>query len=134
MKKTSLKENYEKACNAYLRAFCKKHGFGYEPDAWVAGEAGGVASIGDCYYPDMKTIITDMETGAPEEAFDKWHTYCLRAGSLGCETPSFKSRLAGCPVMPEAELEDLEAMHGKIEKIKEELENRIKNESHETED
>jgi hypothetical protein len=129
MKKTSLKENYEKACNAYLRAFCKKHGFGYEPDAWVAGKSGGVASIGDCYYLDMETIITDMETGAPEEAFKKWHGYCLRAGSLGCETPSFKSWLAGFPVMPEAELEELEAMHRKIEKLKEELENRIKRET-----
>ena len=27
---TKLKSDYEKACNAYLQAFCEKHGYDYE--------------------------------------------------------------------------------------------------------
>lgn len=44
-----LRKNYEDACNAYLRAFCQKHGYD-EDDAvnsWAAGDVGGIASVGD---------------------------------------------------------------------------------------
>jgi hypothetical protein len=119
-----MKKDYEKACNAYLRAFCNKHGFEYEPDAWVAGEVGGITCVSD-YYVDMRTIITDMESNAPEAEFMKWYDYCLRAGSLGCVTPNFKSWLAGCPVKSEAELEKFEKLHHQIEKLKEEFERTI---------
>lgn len=40
-----LRKNYEDACNAYLRAFCQKHGYD-EDDAvnsWAAGDVGGIA-------------------------------------------------------------------------------------------
>jgi hypothetical protein len=33
-----LKENYEKACNEILKAFCCQYELQYEKDAWVAGE------------------------------------------------------------------------------------------------
>jgi hypothetical protein len=120
-----LKQNYENACNAYLRAFCKKHGFDYEPDAWVAGEAGTVACVAD-YYVDMQTIIVDIDGNAPESEFAEWYDYCVRAGSLGCATPNFKSWLKVCPIRSESELKQLEDMKIKIEKIKEEFEDLIK--------
>ena len=44
-----MRKNYEDACNAYLRAFCQKHGYD-EDDAvnsWAAGDVGGIASVGD---------------------------------------------------------------------------------------
>lgn len=30
-----LRLSYNAVCNAYLAAFCEKHGYDYEPDAWV---------------------------------------------------------------------------------------------------
>ena len=40
---TKLKSDYEKACNAYLQAFCEKHGYDYEDAtrSWVGGDVGG---------------------------------------------------------------------------------------------
>ena len=38
-----LRLNYNAACNAYLAAFCEKHGYDYEPDAWVGDDPGGIA-------------------------------------------------------------------------------------------
>lgn len=38
-----LRLNYNEACNAYLMAFCEKHGFDYADAArsWVGGDVGG---------------------------------------------------------------------------------------------
>jgi hypothetical protein len=65
-----LRKNYEDACNAYLRAFCQKHGYD-EDDAvnsWAAGDVGGIASVGD-EFVNMDTIIADIDMQAPETAF-----------------------------------------------------------------
>ena len=36
MDKEKLKEDYENACNAYLKAFCEKHDYWYAGiEAWV---------------------------------------------------------------------------------------------------
>ena len=51
-----LKENYEKACNEYLKAFCSTYELQYEEDAWVAGDVGTIALIGD-YYIDFQNMI-----------------------------------------------------------------------------
>ena len=43
---TKIKSDYEKACNAYLQAFCEKHGYDYEDAArsWVGGDVGGITN------------------------------------------------------------------------------------------
>jgi hypothetical protein len=120
----NTKEKYTAACNEYLRAFCKKHNFEYDPQAWVGSEAGDIALLGD-YYTDMRTIITDIEHKAPEEAFFRWYDYCLRANAVEQPTPNFESWLAGCPVVSEEKLAQLEAMKANIEKLKKEFQDLI---------
>ena len=44
-----MRKNYEDACNAYLRAFCQKHGY------------------------DEDDAVNSWET-----AFGEWYDYCLR--------------------------------------------------------
>lgn len=79
--KTKLKSDYEKACNAYLKAFCKKHGYDYEDAArsWVGGDVGGITECAD-YIVRMDDIITDIDRDAPEDEFVKYYDYCLRVG------------------------------------------------------
>lgn len=72
MNKSELFENYQKACNDYLHAFCDKHDFLYEEDCWVADQPGTVALIGD-FFVGMETIITDINEDAPEDEFIKWY-------------------------------------------------------------
>ena len=116
-----LKQHYENACNAYLKAFCDKHGFDYEPDCWVANDTGTIACIAD-YFVSMETIITDINTDAPEEEFLKWYDYCLELSSLGVSgLPNFKSWLAGCPRKSDAEFEKIRQAKKEVEEAKRRL-------------
>ena len=59
-----LKERYRNICNEYLQRFCIKQGYHYEPnDAWVAGDAGDCATIGDYVFgyvvPEMQRILQE---------------------------------------------------------------------------
>jgi hypothetical protein len=117
MKKTveEMKQQYETACNAYLRAFCEKHDFEYEPDAWVLNEVGEIACVAD-YYVSMPTIRYDIDNDVDENEFVRWYDYCIRASTL-VPTPNFRSWCKGCPVESPEQLEKLESARRKIRGI-----------------
>jgi hypothetical protein len=69
-----LKTMYETACNAYLEAFCKKHDYQYDPDAWILGDPGTVACIEDIFV-DMQTIIEDIDRATTKEQFIEWYEH-----------------------------------------------------------
>jgi hypothetical protein len=124
MNKEKLKQNYKAACNAYLKAFCDKHDYEYDIEAWAGGDPGGIALIAD-YYVVMASITVDFDTVAPEEEFIRWYDYCLRAGTLNLTTPNFRSWLKGCPVRSDEELAEIENGHRKIDALKGSLEAHI---------
>lgn len=119
-----LKKNYEDACNAYLRAFCRKHGYDEEDaiDSWAAGDVGGIASVGD-EFVSMDTIIADIDTQAPENAFYEWYDYCYRLHMISDEitTPNYRSWLRGCPRKSEEEIAALEEAHKRVEAARQAL-------------
>lgn len=111
-----LRLNYNEACNAYLWAFCKKHGYDYEPDAWVANDHGGIAEIADMFVA-MSDIITDIDMDAPEDEYVKYYDYCLRVHSIAngeLKTPNYASWLRGCPRMDEEQIKRLEELQQDI--------------------
>jgi hypothetical protein len=89
-----LKYNYRVACNDYLRAFCLKHDYEFDEDAWVGDMPGTVACIGD-YIVEMDTIIADIDYNIPEEAFIRWYDYCERLPKNSDIYPNFKSWALG---------------------------------------
>jgi hypothetical protein len=94
--KSELYKNYEIACNAYLKAFCEKHGYCFDSYCyWVEDDAGTVAIISD-YWVDMQTIITDIECNAKEDEFLKWCDYCIELRTYGIgHIPNYKDWLNG---------------------------------------
>lgn len=111
-----LRLNYNEACNAYLLAFCEKHGYDYEPDAWVGSDPGGIAEVGDMFVA-MSDIITDIDRDAPEEEYVKYYDYCLRVGSIAggeLKPPNYDSWLRGCPRMDEEQIARLEKLQRDI--------------------
>jgi hypothetical protein len=102
-----IKQQYETACNAYLRAFCEKHEYDYEPDAWVANEVGEIACVAD-YYVSMPTIRYDIDNDVDENEFVRWWDYCIRANDLKQPTPNFRRWCEGCPLLSQEELAKLE--------------------------
>jgi len=129
MTREELKNYYEDACNDYLRVFCEKHNFDYEPDCWVANDVGGIAGICDTYFFDMETIITDIQKEAPKDELLKWYDYCMDMHYLdSVTTPNYKSWLKGCPRKTQAEIENLCKMKLEIEDLKQELYDKTNNE------
>ena len=126
-----LRENYDKACNAYLQAFCEKHGFDYADTMrnWVNGDVGGAVECGD-YIVSMNDIIADIDWDAPEDEYGKYYAYCLRVGSIGngeLKTPNYDSWLRGCPRMNEAQLTRLEELQQDIWRAESHLKEGIDN-------
>lgn len=104
-----LHRNYAEACNAYLKAFCLKHGFNYDDTFWVSNQPGTVAQIAD-YSVDMTVITTSIDENAPADEFFRWYDYTIDALDLGLDTPNFHSWLHGCPRAPQERIDKLRQM------------------------
>jgi hypothetical protein len=119
-----IRSGYEKSCDDYLRAFCEKHEYDYDDDAWVAGDVGGIAYVSD-YFVGMETIRTDIDCDAPVDEFMKYQDYCLRAGYLDMSVPNFYAWLRCCPRKSNAELSQLERFKSHITWLEKELRKQI---------
>ena len=122
-----LREDYNKTCDAYLRAFCEKHDYDYDPAAWVANDPGGIAEIAEMFVA-MADVITDIDRDAPEDEYVKYYDYSLRVGSIAggeLTVPNYDNWLRGCPRMDEAQISRLEELQQNIRKsemiLKEEI-------------
>jgi hypothetical protein len=122
-----LQTQYRNACNAYLFAFCQKHEFEYDENAWVANRPGEVACVAD-YFVDMQTIVDDIDLDAPEDVFFEWYDYTLELGSMGVQgLPNFRSWVKGCPRKSEQEIQEIRDLHQRVEDAKTQLEELINN-------
>lgn len=117
MSREELRLNYNAACNAYLAAFCEKHGYDYDPlDAWVGHAPGGIAEVG-ALFVSMPDILTDIDRDAPKEEYVKYYDYCMRVKSIAdgkLETPNYDRWLRGCPRMDEEQIARLEEFQSGI--------------------
>ena len=116
MSREELRLNYNAACNAYLTAFCEKHGYDYDPAAWVGNDPGGIAEVGDLFV-SMADMLTDIDRDAPEEEYIKYYDYCMRVGAIAngeLETPNYDSWLRGCPRLDEEQFRRMEELQRNI--------------------
>lgn len=113
-----LKENFDKACNAYLDAFCKKHGF--FSSYWIADRVGEIADCNECFTFSLDDIRTDIDTDAPAQEILDWSDYCAEADLIGLATPSYRHWLQGCPRTDKQTL-------AKLKEMKQELFDEIEN-------
>lgn len=120
-----LKENYEKDCNEYLKAFCSTYELQYEEDAWVAGDVGTIALIGD-YYINFQNMMYMLDNGVAFEVWLRWYDYCLDAHELGLDVPNFQSWHKGCPRLTEEQIQDIK---DKRQELKELIDSYIKNQN-----
>lgn len=121
--KKELKQNFENACNAYLKAFCEKHGYDYEDahDSWAAGDVGGVVLCGDqCVSID--TIRTDIDMDAPEEELLKWYDYVTEVGFYNLPSMNFENWLKGAPRIPRESIENIKARKQELDDLIKEAE------------
>lgn len=129
MDKEKLKNDYENACNAYLKAFCEKHEFyGLDnPETfWIGDQVGGIANCGDFTF-DMATIVTDIDKDAPEEELLKWYDYTIEASEFNLPVPNLDHWLMGCPITPSKWFENMRAKRKEFEDLLKQENERLKN-------
>ena len=70
----SMKEDYNKSVNLYIKAFEEKHDI--EFDYWVADIIGSIAMFGD-YFFDFLDIKYDIDNFIEEKEIFNWYNFIL---------------------------------------------------------
>ena len=119
-----LKENFEKAVNAYLKAFCEKQEFDYEDakDLWVAGDVGDVVLCSDFYF-SFNDIRTDIDMDAPAGEIIRWYDYYMEMANLRLPLMNYQSWLKGAPKVSQETIDKVKGLMSDIESLQEEVRN-----------
>lgn len=67
----TLKNDFEKVCNAYIRDFEQKQDITFK--CYVDNIAGGLCEFKEGYFINMYEIIIDLEQNAPKGLILHWH-------------------------------------------------------------
>ncbi len=93
----SLKQRWRDVCNLYLKSFCDKHEYCYEPDMWVSDDPGTIICVSDMFV-NMDDIRYDVDNNIPKEMFSKWYWKSLEVYELTGENfMNYKSFCKGAP-------------------------------------
>ena len=79
--KNELKRQWDKVCNTYLQEFCRRHGYSYELDCWVANNPGTIACVNDMFV-SMEDIRFDVDNCIDIDCFEAWYWKSVDVYSL----------------------------------------------------
>lgn len=78
MSKRNFKNNYETACNDYIKELCKRYDWCYEDGWWVCNEIGGTFCTSDIEYSlSMNDIKLLVDENVDFKIFGEWWDYNL---------------------------------------------------------
>ena len=112
-----LRSNYEKACNAYLEEWCKKHEFDIREADWVGGDIGGVVFIAD-FYVSFEDIMIDIDRRAPRGEYWRYYDYAMDCQWLGISYPNYNHWLRGAPIKSKEEMVKLKRLKNAVDEAK----------------
>lgn len=114
--------SWNEICFQYVEAFCQRHGYTPERDAWVNGDVGTTICINDMYI-GMDEIRYDVDNEIPVEKFTEWYWKSLEVYELtGEKWLNYPSFCKGAPdPWPKERLDKIRASRNKIDKLQQEL-------------
>lgn len=78
MPKRNFKNNYETACNDYIKELCKRYDWSFEDGWWVSNEIGGTFCTSDIEYSlSMNDIKLLVDENVDFKIFGEWWDYNL---------------------------------------------------------
>lgn len=125
-----IKENYEaaknkrirdfgKACDAYVKEFCRMYDFNYKDVCWIPQErigVGCVCSIAD-YFFNFRDIRLCVDEDVEWKDIIEWYDYTAEAVPLGFNNINLKSWLMGAPRASKDEIERIKSLRNEIDDI-----------------
>ena len=113
-----LKENYEKACNEYVRALLTLWDVDYKCGYWVGDDVGGVYDVDGWITISMQEIIYCVENNVTSKEVSEWQDYFIKCHEYNLSAMSLNAWHKG------AQRHDFT----KLDAAKKALEDEIKNE------
>ena len=117
-------ERWNELCNEYLKEFCDKHEWQYEPDMWVAGNIGTIVMIGDMFV-SMNNIRYDIDNNVPTDYFEKWYWKSIEISELTDGAENYMNYENYCKEAPdywtEERIQKIRASKKRVEEAKNEL-------------
>ena len=93
-----LKENYENACNEYVRALLTLWDLDGYYGSWIGNEVGGVYDYGDGIFTiGMCDIVYSVENGVTKEEYEEMLEYCIKCFDYNLPTISLDAWHKGAP-------------------------------------
>lgn len=126
--KKELREQWEKACNAYLTELLRTWELDEYYGSWVGDEVGGLYDYEAELTINMTDIIYCVEHDVTEEQYREWQDYCVEAAEFGFPLPNFKSWMMGCPRTDADTFKHLRDLKERLNKAVEEESERLRNE------
>lgn len=93
-----LKENYEKACNDYVRSLLNLWDLDGFYGYWIGEEAGGVYDYGDGIFTiGMQDIVYCVENGVTEKEYEELLEYCCKCAEYNLPKMNLNAWHKGAP-------------------------------------
>ena len=126
VKDITLQTRWWNICDEYVRVFCEKHGYTYEPDMWVGDDPGGITEVCDMFV-HLDDIRYDVDNDIKPDMFPDWYWKGLEIYELtGFKYMNYPSFCKGAPDewTPER-MEKIRETHRRIEDEKKKLQELI---------
>lgn len=93
-----LKENYENACNDYVRALLNLWGLDGFYGYWIGKEVGGVYDYGcGTFTIGMQDIVYCVENGVAEKEYEEMLEYCFKCYEYNLPAMNLNAWHKGAP-------------------------------------
>ena len=113
--KNFLREQYEKACNAYLVELLRLWELDAHYGYWNSDQPGTIYHYAEWHNLTMEEIIYIVENEIPEAEVTEWEEYNLDAAKFRFMTPNLRAWHDGCPRTPKAVFDRLREMKRNLE-------------------
>lgn len=120
-----LKEQYEKACNAWLSQLLDNWNLSYKDGFWVSDEVGGVYFHEADFSLNMDEIIFCVENDVTLDKYWEFLEYIQRCEKYNFKIPKLQSYIKGCSTVPQETFDKLDAMRTELDKCIEETKNQF---------
>ena len=93
-----LKENYEKACNDYVRALLTLWNLNGCYGSWIGEDVGCVYDYGDGMFTiNMQDVVYCVENGVTEQEYEEMLEYCIKCSEYNLPTMNLNAWHKGAP-------------------------------------
>ena len=108
-------------CNEYLKEFCNRHDYAYQPEDWIGGEVGEIIEIADMFVT-MDDIRYDVDNNIPTDKFSDWYWNSVEHSELGLTYMNYPSYCKGAPdPYTQEQIQSIREGQMRVRKAKEDL-------------